>query len=109
MPAAVTGAGHTVGVRLPNHPLAIEVIERAGGAVACTSANRSGISPARSAQEVVHSLGHAVDLILDGGLTPGGVPSTVVAVHGNDLHVLRDGAIATEHLLASWYEIRAGA
>lgn len=109
MPAAVMGPGGTVGVRLPNHPLAIEVIEKAGGAIACTSANRHGAAPARSAAEVAETLGPELDLILDGGGTPGGVPSTVVALDGDDLRVLRDGAIPWEHLLATWSAMAGGA
>jgi L-threonylcarbamoyladenylate synthase len=104
----VTGPGETIGVRLPNHPLAIEVIDRAGGAVACTSANRSGEPPARTAAAVAAALGRELDFILDGGLAPGGVPSTVIAVENETLRVLRDGAIPTEHLLATWDELRRG-
>jgi L-threonylcarbamoyladenylate synthase len=109
MPSLVTGLGETVGVRLPNHPLAIEVIDKAGGAIACTSANRSGEPPARSAEEVAKSLGPELDLILDGGLTPGGVPSTVIAIEDDAIRVLRDGAIPSEHVLATWGELLAGA
>jgi L-threonylcarbamoyladenylate synthase len=109
MPALVTGPGETVGVRLPNHPLAIEVIDKAGGAVACTSANRSGEPPARSAREVADALGAELDLILDGGLAPGGVPSTVFAVENDAIRVLREGAVPSEHLLATWAELLRGA
>lgn len=108
MPSLVTGPEETVGVRLPNHPLAIEVIDRAGGAVACTSANRSGEPPARSARDVAESLGSELDLVLDGGLAPGGVPSTVIAVAGDAIRILREGAIPAEHLLATWDEFRRG-
>ncbi len=107
MPKQVTGPGNTVGVRMPNHPLAIEVIEKAGGAIACTSANRSGERPARSAYEVAESIGPKLDLILDGGIAPGGVPSTVVAVEGDEIRVIREGAIPIEHILATWRELRA--
>lgn len=107
MPSQVVGPGNTVGVRMPNHPLAIEVIEKAGGAIACTSANRSGERPARSAYEVAETIGPKLDLILDGGIAPGGVPSTVVAVEGDDVRILREGAIPAEHILATWREIRA--
>ncbi|MEA2596156.1 MAG: L-threonylcarbamoyladenylate synthase [Thermomicrobiales bacterium] len=109
MPDLVTGPGQTIGVRLPNHPLAIEVIDRAGGAIACTSANRSGESPARTAAEVAATMGPELDLILDGGLTPGGVPSTVIAVEHDLVRVLREGAIPAEHLLATWDELLRGA
>jgi L-threonylcarbamoyladenylate synthase len=109
LPALVTGPGHTVGVRIPNHPLAIEVIEKSGGALACTSANLSGQSPARDVAELTASVGEHLDLILDGGVTPGGVPSTVVAFDGVALRVLRDGAIPSEHLFATWDELKRGA
>jgi L-threonylcarbamoyladenylate synthase len=109
VPETVTGPGGTVGVRLPNHPLAIEVIDKAGGAIACTSANRSGEPPARAAEDVARSLGTALDLVLDGGPTPGGVPSTVVALDGETLRLLREGAIPFEHLAATWDELLRGA
>ena len=88
------GPGNTVGVRLPNHYIAIEVIEKAGGAVACTSANRSGEAPALHAQEVAERIGPDLDLILDGGRAPGGVASTVVAIDGLTLRFIREGAIS---------------
>jgi L-threonylcarbamoyladenylate synthase len=109
MPSLVTGPGDTVGVRLPNHPLAIEVIDKAGGAIACTSANRFGQSPARTAADVAASIGPDLDLILDGGLAPGGVPSTVIAFENDAIRFLREGAIPAEHLLATWDELLRGA
>ncbi len=109
MPAEVLGPGQTVGARVPNHFLALELVERAGGAVAATSANLSDRPPALDAAEVQRQLGSDVDVILDGGLAPGGVPSTVIGFARDEMLVLRDGAIPREHLLASWREIVAGA
>ena len=108
MPPHVLGPGHTVGARVPNHPLALELLERSGGTLAATSANPTGAPPARTADDVLASLGSAVDLLLDGGLAPGGVPSTVVAPHANDLVILREGAIPADHLQASWRRIIQG-
>ena len=97
-----TGA---VGLRMPDHPVALELIERCGGAVATTSANRSGEPEARTAEEALDVLGGNVDLILDGGRTPGGVPSTVVQVdETGHCRILRIGAISEsriEHVLGS--------
>ena len=104
MPDQVLGPHRTVGARVPNHFLALEVIERAGGAVAATSANRSGHSPAQTASQVTEQLA-GIDLLLDGGSTPGGVPSTVVGFAGDDLVPLREGVIAWDHPRASWREI----
>lgn len=107
MPPEVTAGGDTIGLRMPNHPLAIEVIAKAGGAVACTSANLSGEPPACDARTVAETIGQALDLILDGGLAPGGVPSTVVAIDGDELVIIREGAILEEHLSATWNEFRS--
>ncbi len=87
-----------VGVRMPRHRLALAIIEASGGALATTSANRSGEPEAATAEQARDVLGSAVDLILDGG-TGGGVPSTVVRFSGNDLIVLRRGAIEPERLV----------
>ena len=83
-------------------------MEHAGGAAACTSANRSGELPARTAAEVYDALGGDLDLILDGGQTPGGTPSTVVRLDGSRITLLREGAIPIEHLRQAWRELRAG-
>jgi L-threonylcarbamoyladenylate synthase len=87
-----------VGVRMPHHRLALAIIEASGGALATTSANRSGEPEAKTTEQVRDVLGSAVDLILDGG-TGGGIPSTVVRFSGNDLIVLRRGAIEPERLV----------
>lgn len=108
MPVEVTAGGTTVGLRMPNHPLAIEVIERAGGSVACTSANHSGEPPALNAREVADILGTELDLILDGGGAPGGVPSTVIEVTDDGIRVIREGAIPSDHIRAAWQELKAG-
>ena len=107
MPAGVVGPDGTVGARVPNHPLALRLLEAAGGAAAVTSANRSGEPPARTAEAVIAAVGDRLDLLVDGGTTPGGVPSTVVAFAGDDLRVLRVGAIPAAHLDADWQDILA--
>jgi len=106
IPERALGPGGTVGVRLPNHPIAIEVIEKAGGAVACTSANRTGAEPGHTAAEVAASIGAELDLILDSGRTPGGVASTVVAVDGSTLRFIREGAIPIVEVIRIWDEAR---
>jgi L-threonylcarbamoyladenylate synthase len=105
LPEHVLGPGDRVGVRLPNHYSAIEVIEKAGGAIACTSANRSGQPPAANALEVAESIGSDVDLILDGGVAPGGVASTVVAIDGLTLRFIREGAISMAEVIRIWDEV----
>jgi tRNA A37 threonylcarbamoyladenosine synthetase subunit TsaC/SUA5/YrdC len=86
---------------VPDDELARAIIAAAGGALAVTSANRSGAAPAVEAREV-NRLGLAQPLlIVDGGQAPGGVPSTIVAVTTEALEVLREGAIPASAIAAA--------
>ena len=87
----------TVGVRMPDHPVALELL-RAAGPMAVTSANLSGTANACTAQEVYDQLQGRIPLILDGGQTPGGAPSTVVDCTGNEPIILRAGPITLEQI-----------
>lgn len=102
LPTSVLGSDRSVAVRLPDHAVAIALIGRAGGAVAATSANRSGRPPALDVAEVQRQLGGAVDLILDGGATPGALASTVIGFNGEELRILREGPIPGCQLEAAW-------
>jgi L-threonylcarbamoyladenylate synthase len=93
--------GPTVGVRVPGHPIALALLA-AAGPLAVTSANRSGGADSLSAAEVSAALGDGVELLLDGGRTPGGVPSTVVDCTQAQPSVLRAGPIPAEAVLAAW-------
>jgi L-threonylcarbamoyladenylate synthase len=86
----------TVGVRVPDHAGVRAIIAAAGGALAVTSANRSDQPPACSVQEAVAYLADAVTLYLDGGPSPGGVASTVIAFEADELQILRAGPISEE-------------
>ncbi len=98
LPPAVSST-NTVGVRVPDHPVARALL-RAAGPMAVTSANLSGRESPRTAAEVMAQLGGRIPLILDGGETPGGVPSTVVDVSGAELVILRVGPITMEQIKA---------
>lgn len=88
----IVSALPTVGVRIPDHEGARAVIRACGGALAVTSANLSGQpSPLTAHESTV--LGAGIGLILDGGICPGGVPSTVVDVSGGVLRVVRSGPL----------------
>lgn len=89
----------TIGVRVPNHPDALALMDITGP-LAVTSANLSGETNACSAQDVLQQLDGRVDLILDGGITPGGTPSTVVDCTSPILQVLRSGPISSDELFA---------
>ena len=89
----------TVGVRMPDHPVALTLLRRAGP-LAVTSANLSGAPNASTAQEVLAQLQGRVALILDGGKTPGGLPSTVLDCTGSQPVILRQGPITLEQIYA---------
>jgi len=99
LPVAVS-ATDTVGVRVPDHEVARALL-RAAGPLAVTSANISGGQSPVTAQEVYEQLGGRIAFILDGGKTPGGVPSTLVDCTRPKLSVLRDGPITLEELLTT--------
>lgn len=101
LPDGVTAGTGSVGVRLSAWEPLVDFLRRVGP-VTGTSANRQGMPPPRTAEEVHHNLGDALDLIIDAGPTAGGLPSTVIDVRGQ-LRIIRDGAIergAIEALLA---------
>ncbi len=99
LPPEITAAGSTVGVRMPNHPLTLELLREFGGPIATTSANRSGEDPAISASEVDAQLGDRVSLIVDGGDTITKVASTVLDLSASPPRILRHGGISEQMLM----------
>jgi L-threonylcarbamoyladenylate synthase len=91
-------ATNTVGVRVPDHVVARSVL-RAAGPMAVTSANLSGQPSPSTAQEVFAQLNGRIALIVDGGKTPGGVPSTLVDCTGPQPIVVRQGPISLNQIL----------
>ena len=99
LPESVSATG-TVGVRVPDHPVA-QALLRSTGPLAVTSANRSGQPSPSTAQEVFEQLKGHIRLIVDGGRTPGGVPSTLVDCTGSEIQVLREGPISLAQILSA--------
>lgn len=97
LPQAVS-ANRTVGVRVPGH-IAARALLKAAGPLAVTSANLSGQTNSISAGQVLAQLDGRIPLILDGGPTPGGAPSTVVDCTGQEPKILREGPISKSELL----------
>ncbi len=97
LPLAISATA-TVGVRIPNHEIARALL-RAAGPMAVTSANISGQPSPTSAQEVYDQLNGRIPIIIDGGVTPGGVPSTLVDCTGAEPVILREGPISLEEIL----------
>lgn len=99
LPLAVS-ATPTVAIRIPNHPDALALL-RAAGPMAVTSANISGQTSPSTAEEVYAQLKGRLPMILDGGKTPGGVPSTLVDCTGIGPVILREGPISLAQLLSA--------
>lgn len=96
IPEAVSSMA-TIGVRVPDHPVALALLQ-AAGPLAVSSANVSGGENRCVADQVWHDLAGRIDLILDGGDTPGGVPSTVVNCVSSDWRILRPGPITEDQI-----------
>ncbi len=88
----------TVTVRMPNHPVALELIKKSGVPIVAPSANKSQTISPTTARHVYESLGEKVDMILDGGQCKVGVESTIIDLTGGDVVLLRAGGIALEDL-----------
>ena len=99
LPPAISAIA-TVGVRVPDHPVARALL-RAAGPMAVTSANLSGSESPRSALEVMSQLGGRIPLVVDGGETPGGIASTVVDVSGAEPVIIRAGPVTLEQIKAT--------
>ncbi len=100
VPDAVTGGLPTVGLRVPAHPLALELLRAFGGGIAAPSANRFGSVSPTTAEHVRAGLGDRVDLVLDGGPCEVGVESTIVDLSGDAPAILRPGGLPRERLEA---------
>jgi len=93
---AVTGGLPTVGLRVPDHPVARALLHAFGGALAAPSANRFGAVSPTTAEHVRADLGALVDVVLDGGPCRVGVESTIVDLSGTQPAILRPGGVARE-------------
>jgi L-threonylcarbamoyladenylate synthase len=97
---AVTAGRATVGLRVPDHPLALALLAAFGGAVAAPSANRSNHVSPTTAAHVRDELGDAVDLVLDGGPCAVGIESTVLDLSTDRPTILRPGGLSRQQIEA---------
>ena len=93
VPADLTAATGTVGARLSAHPVARALVTALGQPITAPSANPSGAAPPTTASEVLEYFGGRIDLVLDGGATAGGEPSTVLDVTVEPPRLVRAGAV----------------
>jgi len=96
-PGLTAGTGK-IGIRISSHPIAMALAEALGGPITATSANLSGKKECSSAGDVLDQLGGRLDGVIDGGLTAGGLGSTILDVTCDPPRILRHGAISAARL-----------
>lgn len=100
VPLMVTAETDTLGVRCPDHPLTLSILEKADFPLAATSANPAGEEPAKTAQEVLRYFATKIEAVVDGGPCAVGVASTVLDLTEEEPKILREGGIPAQELLA---------
>jgi L-threonylcarbamoyladenylate synthase len=96
VPEGVTARTATIGVRWPSHAVAVGLVRTLGGPVTAPSANPADAPPPCTAQEVLAYFENTLDLVLDGGTTRGGAPSTVLDATVDPPRILRRGAVVVD-------------
>lgn len=98
VPPIMISNGKTVGVRMPDHEIALKIIESAGGILPTTSANISGEKTPRSFEELDEEFKNRIDIIVDGGVCPIGTASTIIDMSSENIKILREGAISQKQI-----------
>ncbi len=98
IPDIMMGENSTIGIRMPDCRIALEIVKASGVLLACPSANLSGSPAPTKAEEVIKDLGERIDLLLDGGETRIGVESTVLDLTASSPTILREGALKKEEI-----------
>ncbi|MCZ2808411.1 MAG: L-threonylcarbamoyladenylate synthase [Candidatus Bathyarchaeota archaeon] len=99
LPDVVTFGRDSVGLRIPDNDVALHLISLSGGLLIGSSANRTGEEPPRTVQEISGELKEMVDVVLDGGATVQGRPSTVADLTSEKPRILREGPISLKEIL----------
>lgn len=99
VPDLVTASSRKVGIRIPDHPIAIEIIKRTGPIVA-TSANLHSHPDAVEINEAIGDFGSSISTYIDAGRSPLGKPSTIVWLMKGQIEIVRQGAISIEEIEA---------
>ena len=102
LPDRLTAGGPTVAVRMPDHPVPIQLIGALGGPITGTSANISGGADLLTLAELTAEIGAEVDYIVTDGPEPKGTASTVVDITSGQPKLLREGAISFQLVLQAW-------
>lgn len=105
IPDIVTSGLNSVGIRMPNHPLTLELLKTSGLCLAAPSANPFGYISPTSADHVLQQLGEHVEYVLDGGPSEIGLESTIVRCDNDQITVLRLGGLSLEVISALGYPV----
>ena len=97
VPKILLGEGDTIGIRIPAHQVALEILRQFGKAIAASSANPSGLPPARNIEEIKQYFSYNV-LIVDGKPSPSGISSTIIDAAMFPPKIIREGAISKEDI-----------
>lgn len=98
LPAALTAGTGTIALRQPNLPFLLALLAVTGFPLTATSANRSGAPSCRTAAEVIAQLGEDIPLVMDAGISPSALPSTILDLCTSEPKLVRAGAISLERL-----------
>ncbi len=98
-PMWVTHGKKTLGLRVPGVEVPRKLAQLTGGVIVSTSANISGEPPATTAKEALSQTGFKVDVVVDGGPSPGGKPSTIIDLSGKEMWILRSGPISGSQIM----------
>ncbi|MGL4307644.1 L-threonylcarbamoyladenylate synthase [Cetobacterium sp. SF1] len=96
VPEIMVSHGDTVGLRMPNLKISLDIIEASGGVMPTTSANISGEKTPRSYEELSEKFKERVEILIDGGKSPLGLESTIIDMSNSQIKILREGAIKKE-------------
>jgi len=105
-PAVLTAGSRKIGIRVPKNRFALYLAEALGGPVTATSANLSGMPGITDPLEVARAFAHTVDLVLDGGVTPGPPPSTLLDVTVDPPFLIREGGLPKSAVLDALHTIK---
>lgn len=94
----ITGGQATIGVRIPRHPIALELLEAFGSGIAAPSANTFGRLSPTSVNQISSDIAYAADVILDGGVCEVGIESTIVDLSGSTARILRPGMLSIDEI-----------
>jgi L-threonylcarbamoyladenylate synthase len=107
LPTNLTANTGKVGIRMPQHPVALALSKSVGGPLTATSANITGSSGCSTVSDIDPRISNKVDLILDAGSLKGGVGSTVVDVTVDPPKILREGAISEKDIFIALEDYQA--